>query len=126
LSESFTVPPVSLQPLALFVKHDGQSARAAMTCEYKCANACFHEVPNTSAGQYFGDIVSSLNRRGLIKGGAAAVLAVGAAGALAACGDDVAQTGSSSPSPSGPPGTGTGFTAVAPNKDDAIVIPDGN
>ena len=68
--------------LTLFVKHDGQSSRASVTCEYKCANACFHEVPNTSDGAYFGDIVSALNRRGLIKGGAAAVLAVGAASAL--------------------------------------------
>ncbi|WP_107653349.1 PhoX family protein [Nocardia suismassiliense] len=116
---------MSLIPLALFVKHDGQSARASVTCEYKCANACFHEVPNTSGGAYFGDIVSSLNRRGLIKGGAAAVLAVGAGSVLAACGDDVDKAGSASPSPSGPPGTGTEFAAVAPNKEDAIVIPDG-
>ncbi len=119
------MPFVKLQPLALFVKHDGQSSRAAVTCEYKCANACFHEVPNTSAGAYFGDIVSSLNRRGLIKGGAAAVLAVGAGSVLSACGDDVEQTGSISPSPSGPPGTGTDFVAVAPNKEDALMIPEG-
>ncbi|MBF6334783.1 PhoX family phosphatase [Nocardia abscessus] len=115
---------MSLQPLALFVQHDGQSSRAAVTCEYKCANACFHEAPNTSAGAYFGDIVSSLNRRGLIKGGAAAVLAVGAGSVLAACGDDE-PTAVVSTTPAGPPGTGTDFTAVAPNKEDAVVIPDG-
>ncbi|MFQ6329575.1 PhoX family protein [Nocardia sp. CWNU-33] len=115
-----------MKPLALFVKHDGQSSRASVTCEYKCANACFHEVPNTSGGAYFGDIVSSLNRRGLIKGGAAAVLAVGAGSVLAACGDDAAA-GTLTPTntPAGPVGTGTGFTAVAPNKEDAIVIPEG-
>ncbi len=115
------------KPLALFVKHDGQSARASVTCEYKCANACFHEAPNTSAGAYFGDIVSSLNRRGLIKGGAAAVLAVGAGSALAACGDDDASANSVTPTytPAGSAGTGTNFTAVAPNKEDALVIPDG-
>ncbi|MFF0528177.1 PhoX family protein [Nocardia amikacinitolerans] len=115
---------MTLKPLALFVQHDGRSARAAVTCEYKCANACFHETPNTSGGEYFGDIVSSLNRRGLIKGGAAAVLAVGAASALAACGDDEAA-GSSGTTPAGPPGTGTNFTAVAPNKEDAVVVPEG-
>ncbi|WP_406267996.1 PhoX family phosphatase [Nocardia sp. NBC_00881] len=116
---------MSLQPLALFVQHDGKSSRAAVTCEYKCANACFHEAPNTSAGAYFGDIVGSLNRRGLIKGGAAAVLAVGAGSALAACGDDSEPAAAVSTSPAGPPGTGTDFTAVAPNKEDAVVIPDG-
>ncbi|MEU4339924.1 PhoX family phosphatase [Nocardia sp. NPDC023852] len=116
---------MSLQPLALFVQHDGKSSRAAVTCAYKCANACFHEVPNTSAGAYFGDIVGSLNRRGLIKGGAAAVLAVGAGSALAACGDDSEPAAAVSTSPAGPPGTGTDFTAVAPNKEDAVVIPDG-
>ncbi|GAB2648945.1 PhoX family protein [Nocardia goodfellowii] len=112
-----------MKPLALFVKHDGQSSRAAMTCEYKCGNACFHEVPNTSTGAYFGDIVSSLNRRGLIKGGAAAVLAVGAGSALAACGSD--QPADPSPAAAGTPGTGTAFTAVAPNTEDAVVVPEG-
>ncbi|MFC9967944.1 PhoX family protein [Nocardia ignorata] len=111
---------MSLKPLALFVTHDGQSSRSAITCEYKCGNACFHEVPNTSDGEYFGDIVARLNRRGLIKGGAAAVLAVGAASMLAACGDDSSDTGSN-----GSPGTGTGFTPVAPNKEDAVVVPEG-
>lgn len=111
---------MSLKPLALFVTHDGQSSRSAITCEYKCGNACFHEVPNTSDGEYFGDIVARLNRRGLIKGGAAAVLAVGAASVLAACGDDSSDTGSA-----GSPGTGTGFTPVAPNKEDAVVVPEG-
>nr|WP_220139623.1 PhoX family phosphatase [Nocardia sp. GTS18] len=109
-----------MKPLALFVTHDGQSSRSAITCEYKCGNACFHEVPNTSDGEYFGDIVARLNRRGLIKGGAAAVLAVGAASMLAACGDDSSDTGSA-----GSPGTGTGFTPVAPNKEDAVVVPEG-
>ncbi len=115
------------KPLALFVKHDGQSGRAGVTCEYKCANACFHEVPNTSENTYFGDIVNSLNRRGLIKGGAAAVLAVGVGGALAACGDDDESATAVTPTytPAGAAGTGTDFTAVAPNKDDALVIPDG-
>ncbi|MFD3510692.1 PhoX family protein [Nocardia sp. NPDC058666] len=116
---------MSPKPLALFVKHDGQSARAALTCEYKCGNACFHEPPNTSEGAYFGDIVSGLNRRGLIKGGAAAVLAVGAVSALAACGDDSSEVSTPKPTPVGTPGTGTAFTAVAPNKEDALTIPEG-
>ncbi|MGW4364713.1 PhoX family protein [Nocardia takedensis] len=115
------------KPLALFVKHDGQSGRANLTCEYKCGNACFHEAPNTSDGAYFGDIVASLNRRGLIKGGAAAVLAVGVGGALAACGGDDESADAVTPTytPAGSAGTGTDFAAVAPNKDDALVVPQG-
>ncbi|WP_282776444.1 MULTISPECIES: PhoX family phosphatase [unclassified Nocardia] len=112
---------MNLKPLALFVKHDGQSSRAALTCQYKCGNACSHEVSNTSEGEYFGDIVSAMSRRGVLKGGAAAVLAVGAGSLLAACGDDeTAPTATG-----GSPGTGTEFTIVAPNTKDEVVIPEG-
>ncbi|MFC8526293.1 PhoX family protein [Nocardia sp. NPDC057227] len=112
------------KPLTLFTAHDGRSARALVTCEYKCANACFHPAPNTSDGAYFGDIVSSLNRRGVLKGGAAAVLAVGAASALAACGADGGST-ETSKAAAASDGTGTTFTAVAPNTDDAVRVPEG-
>ena len=44
---------MAIKPLALFVKHDGVSARASITCQYKCGNACSHEVPNTSGSEYF-------------------------------------------------------------------------
>lgn len=114
---------MSLKPLALFVKHDGHSSRASMTCQYKCGNACFHEVPNTSKGEYFGDIVAALSRRGVLKGGAAAVLAVGAGSVLAACGDDEATDPADAPG--GSPGTGTDFATVAPNTLDEVVIPAG-
>ena len=64
--------------LPLFAVHDGSSKRSSLTCKYKCGDACFHEVPNTSKGQYFGDIVKTArSRRGVMKGGAMAVLAVG-------------------------------------------------
>ncbi|WP_280468307.1 PhoX family protein [Nocardia cyriacigeorgica] len=112
---------MSFTPLALFVQHDGKSSRSAVTCAYKCGNACFHEVSNKSSGEYFGDIVSAMSRRGVLKGGAAAVLAVGAGSLLAACGDDGAEAASSSSDA----GTGTGFTPVAPNTEDAVVIPEG-
>ncbi|MBB5913970.1 hypothetical protein BJY24_002837 [Nocardia transvalensis] len=111
---------MNLKPLSLFVTHDGRSSRSSTTCAYKCGNACFHEVPNTSAGEYFGDIVASISRRGLLKGGAAVVLATGAGSVLAACGDDAPKNTAESR-----PGTGTDFTAVAPNTQDALVVPDG-
>ncbi|MFJ1459226.1 PhoX family protein [Nocardia sp. N2S4-5] len=111
---------MNLKPLSLFVTHDGRSSRSSTTCAYKCGNACFHEVPNTSDGEYFGDIVASISRRRLLRGSAAVVLAAGAGTVLAACGDD-------EPKPAGnsSPGTGTAFPAVAPNTQDAVVTPDG-
>ncbi|MFC9996538.1 PhoX family protein [Nocardia sp. NPDC127526] len=112
---------MTLKPLALFVKHDGASSRASVTCQYKCGNACFHEVPNDSKNEYFGDIVAAMSRRRVLQGGAAVVLAVGAGSVLAACGDD---TTTNTAAEAGT-GAGTDFTAVAPNKEDAVVIPEG-
>lgn len=125
---------MSLKPLALFVKHDGMSSRASITCQYKCGNACAHDVPNDSPGEYFGDIVrGAVTRRGVLRGGAAAVLAVGAGSVLAACSDGTAtaapgslDTGSlGSGSASGSAAAGTNFTPVAPNKLDALTVPTG-
>lgn len=112
---------MSLKPLSLFVKHDGASSRSSVTCQYKCGNACFHEVPNTSAGEYFGDIVAAISRRRVFQGGAALVLAAGAGSLLAACGDDKAEAAEANPGT----GIGTDFEAVAPNKEDALVTAKG-
>lgn len=114
--------------LPLFVTHDGTSSRANITCKYKCGDACSHAAPNTSGGAYFGDIVrTALSRRGALRGGAMAVLAVGAGGVLTACGDDAdasaAAGGTGAELP--PPPEGTDFTAVQPNTDDAVVVPEG-
>ncbi|WP_072805087.1 PhoX family protein [Rhodococcoides yunnanense] len=112
--------------LPILSVHDGSSARSALTCKYKCGDACFHEVPNTSKGQYFGDIVkTAMTRRGVLRGGAMAVVAVGAGSVLAACStDEPAATGSSGGTTT-PPVDGVDFTAVAPNTEDAVVVPEG-
>ncbi|OAK51475.1 PhoX family protein [Rhodococcus sp. Eu-32] len=116
-----------MKPLPLFAVHDGSSARSNMTCKYKCGDACFHEVPNTSKGQYFGDIVkTAMTRRGILRGGAMAVVAVGAGGVLAACSsDDSSTTTAASGSTTAPEVDGVDFTAVAPNTEDAVVVPEG-
>jgi hypothetical protein len=65
-----------LLPL-LTTNHHG---RSAVTCQYRCNNACSHDAPNTSDNEYFGDVVKSVvRRRGMLKAGA--VLAVAGAGA---------------------------------------------
>ncbi|MFD3809639.1 PhoX family protein [Rhodococcus sp. NPDC058639] len=119
--------------LPLFPTHDGSSSRANITCRYKCGDACSQSVPNTSGGAYFGDVVrTALSRRGVMRGGAMAVLAVGAGSVLAGCSDDSAAaiTGGEPATGTGavdfgPAATGTNFAAVAPNTDDSVTVPAG-
>jgi uncharacterized protein len=120
---------MALLPLNLFVQHDGTSSRQRVTCRFKCAEACFHPAPNTSDNEYFGDIVrQAVSRRTMLRSSAVTVLAVGAGAALAACGSETnpaaTPTGSGAPAePITPPGMN--FASVAPNSEDAVVIPDG-
>lgn len=61
----------------------------------------------------------------MLRGGAMAVVAVGAGGVLAACStDEPAATGSAGATDT-PPVDGVDFTAVAPNTEDAVVVPEG-
>ncbi|MEU0452038.1 phosphatase, partial [Streptomyces sp. NPDC006129] len=54
--------------------------RSALTCRFRCGDACFHEVPNTSSNEYVGDVIAgALSRRSMMR--AAAVVTVAAAGA---------------------------------------------
>ena len=92
--------------------------RAAVTCQFRCGNACSHEAPNTSDNQYFGDVVRELvDRRSVLKAGA--VLAV--AGTAAA----TVGVGSAAASDHGHGGTALDFEPVAPNTLDAVVVPRG-
>ncbi|MGH3325464.1 MAG: phosphatase, partial [Streptomyces sp.] len=62
-------------------QHSG--GRSAMTCRYRCGDACFHEAPNTSGNEYAGDIIAgALSRRSVLRAGAV----VGVAGAAAGTG----------------------------------------
>lgn len=92
--------------------------RSATTCLYRCGNACAHPAPNPSDNEYFGDLVteaaaSGLSRRNVLKLGLAGALTVGAATTLGRA------------APASAAGTGIGFTPVAPNVLDAVVVPDG-
>ncbi|MGD7787300.1 PhoX family protein [Propionibacteriaceae bacterium Y1700] len=112
-----------LRLLPLFTGH---AKRSSMTCEYKCANACFHEVPNTSDNAYFGDILNAaVSRRGMLR----ATAVVGVAGAVAGSGAELAAADPGKGKGNGrgthKPGRGHQFDAVAPNTEDAIVVPEG-
>nr|WP_278314052.1 PhoX family phosphatase [Lolliginicoccus levis] len=125
---------MKLQPLSLFVKHDGQSARAHATCVYRCGDACSKEIPNTSSNEYFGDVVrAAVTRRRVLHGGAVAALGIGASTVLAACGTSDSATGAqASASPTSgngnelpPPPRGLDFEPVPPNTEDAVRVPSG-
>ncbi|WP_102145850.1 PhoX family protein [Mycobacterium hubeiense] len=113
---------MALIPLNLLVAHDGKSKRQHVTCRYRCGDACSKPAPNTSDNEYFGDIVKQVSRRSMLQAAGVTVLAVGAGSALAAC--------SKSEAPAAVPADieprpGMKFATVAPNTQDAVVVPDG-
>ncbi|MGE2722404.1 PhoX family protein [Mycolicibacterium celeriflavum] len=116
---------MALIPLNLFVSHNGKSKRQHVTCRYKCGDACSKPAPNPSANEYFGDIVKAVNRRSVLRAGGIAVLAVGTGSALVACGrgETAVPTTTSDAAMQTP--AGMNFAAVAPNSEDAVVIPEG-
>ncbi|MFE6361615.1 PhoX family protein [Streptomyces sp. NPDC057806] len=102
--------------------------RSAMTCRFRCGDACFHEVPNTTANPYVGDVIAgALSRRSVMRA-AAVVTAAAAAGTAATVA--AAPAAEAAPATKGKPGTAQGarglrFTAVAPNTADAVTVPEG-
>lgn len=109
--------PRRLLPL-LSSPHKG--GRSALTCRFRCGDACAHEVVNTSGNAYFGDIAAeALSRRGVLRAGAlgALVAGVGVAGAVPAAASVEAEVARGR--------DGLRFTPVAPNKDDRLTVPEG-
>ncbi|MEU0651399.1 PhoX family phosphatase [Streptomyces albogriseolus] len=95
------------------------TARSALTCRYRCADACSHDAPNRSLNPHFGDIVRrTLSRRGVLKGSAMVALAAGGT-TLAA------SPASAAPTAGRRPPRGLGFEPVTPNTADAVTVPDG-
>jgi secreted PhoX family phosphatase len=106
--------------------------RSALTCRFRCGDACAHDVSNTSDNRYFADVVAeAVSRRGVLRAGALGALAVGAGAAgvatavPAAADPGVATQGLGY---GGGHGSGRGsltFAPVAPNTEDRIVVPEG-
>lgn len=120
-----------LLPLLNTSPHPG--GRSALTCRYRCGDACFHEVPNTSDNEYVGDVIASaMSRRSMMR--AAAVVTVAAAAGTATV---IGQGGGSQAAAAtvggaaerhgntGRAARGLRFSPVAPNKDDQVTVPDG-
>lgn len=115
--------------LPLIGSHPG--GRSAMTCRYRCGDACFHEVPNTSDNGYVGDVIASaLSRRSVLR--ASAVVTVAAATGATALAQapeaNAAGTGAATAARGkGRPKAARGlrFTPVAPNTADKVTVADG-
>ncbi|MGC9410205.1 PhoX family protein [Streptomyces sp. DZ1-3] len=105
--------------------------RSAMTCRFRCGDACFHEVPNTSANEYVGDVIAgALSRRSMMRAAAVVTVAAAGAGAVGVAGAPSAQAAPAAghghghhPKPQG--ARGLRFTPVAPNNDDKVTVPEG-
>ncbi|GAB7103127.1 PhoX family protein [Streptomyces phaeofaciens JCM 4814] len=100
--------------------------RSAMTCRFRCGDACFHEVPNTSDNEYVGDVIAgALSRRTMMR--AAAVVTVAAAAGTGAALPAAAAPQATSKKPAGEKSAARGlrYSSVAPNTADAVTVPDG-
>ncbi|MFI6878458.1 PhoX family protein [Streptomyces sp. NPDC050400] len=104
--------------------------RSAMTCRFRCGDACFGEVPNTSDNEYVGDVIAgALSRRSLMR--TAAVVTVAAAAGSAVVGTGAAPAQAATPAAyghgSGERGArGLRFMPVPPNTADTVTVPAGH
>ncbi|MGC0330706.1 secreted PhoX family phosphatase [Streptomyces sp. SAI-170] len=100
--------------------------RSALTCRFRCGDACFHEVPNTSGNDYVGDVIAgALSRRSVVRAAAVVTAAAAAGTAAAAAVAPKAQAATASGKPAARAARGLRFTPVAPNTADQVTIPEG-
>ncbi|MFJ5799473.1 PhoX family protein [Streptomyces decoyicus] len=116
--------------LPLIGSHPG--GRSAMTCRYRCGDACFHETPNVSGNDYVGDVIAgALSRRSMVRAAAVVTVAAAAGGVVdgAAAPPAVAAQGRGR-EPRGGKGhraaRGLRFATVPPNTADAVVVSEGH
>ncbi|MFE4617775.1 PhoX family protein [Streptomyces sp. NPDC056747] len=112
-----------LLPLLSANPHGG--GRSALTCRFRCGDACFHEVPNTSDNEYVGDVIAGvLSRRSALRAAAVVTVASAAGGAVVLGGAPEAVARPQKPArPDG--ARGLRFDAVAPNTADQVTVPAG-
>ncbi|MCT9075036.1 PhoX family protein [Streptomyces fulvoviolaceus] len=113
------------------IRTDNQSdshpgGRSALTCRFRCGDACFHEVPNTTTNPYVGDVIATaLSRRSVVRAAAVVTVAAAAGTAVTPGQAHAASETASSGKGTGKAARGLRFTAVAPNTADTVTIPGG-
>ncbi|MFF6775552.1 PhoX family protein [Streptomyces sp. NPDC012637] len=119
--------------LPMLSNHSHGGGRSAMTCRYRCGDACFQEVPNTSDNEYVGDVIAgALSRRSVMRAAAVVTVASAAGSALALGNAPAAEAaaqahaGHGEPQPGRADGArGLRFAPVAPNTADQVTVPAG-
>ncbi|MFE7134052.1 PhoX family protein [Streptomyces sp. NPDC057638] len=118
-----------LLPLLSTAPHAG--GRSALTCRYRCGDACFQEVPNTSDNEYVGDVIArALSRRSMVRAAAVVTVAATAGVATVTGPGGGASAAAAVPAHRGATGADRGarglrFTPVAPNTKDKVTVPSG-
>ncbi|MFH8490126.1 PhoX family protein [Streptomyces longisporoflavus] len=115
--------------LPIITSHQGSGNRSALTCRFRCGDACFHEVPNTSDNEYVGDVIAgALSRRSMMRAAAVVTVAT-AAGSAVVAGPAAPEAAAAPQKPashkSKKGARGLRFTPVAPNTADTVTVPDG-
>ncbi len=123
-----------LLPLLGSPRHSG---RDAMTCLYRCGNACDHPVPNESDNPYFQDVAEAeFSRRGVLRTGAVGALVLGFGGAAAAAATPALAAPAAGAAPAAPAAPEAAaasrakagrltFKPIPPNKLDSLIVPNG-
>ncbi|GAA1193631.1 PhoX family phosphatase [Streptomyces hebeiensis] len=93
--------------------------RSALTCSFRCGDACAQDAPNTSGNTPFGTVLrEAISRRAVLGGGALALLAPST--------DLTARTVPAAPRLSGAePGGHPDFEPVPPDGRDRVTVPAG-
>ena len=116
-----TTTPLRRALLPLVPTGGPHGSRSAMTCRFRCGDACDQPIPNTTdTGHIRDEITRALARRSVLRGalvGAGGLTLGGLAGRAPAAAVEGAVTARSLAAAS--------FTPVAPNKRDALVTPSG-
>ena len=116
-----------LLPIVGTPAHSHPGGRSPLTCRFRCGDACFHEVPNTSSNAYVGDVIAdAVSRRSVVRAAAVVAVAVGGVGGVGGAGavSASAATGGGASKPVAG-ARGLRFGSVAPNTADTVTVPDG-
>ncbi|WP_236241600.1 PhoX family phosphatase [Streptomyces sp. CC228A] len=115
--------------LPLFTTPSHAGGRSALTCRYRCGDACFQDVPNTSDNEYAGDVIAgALSRRSMMRAAAAVTVTAAAGAAVVAPASEAHAAPAEGWGPGGwKPGRADGarglrFTPVAPNTADRVTV----
>ncbi|MEU5374793.1 PhoX family protein [Streptomyces sp. NPDC005968] len=116
-----------LLPLIGTTSGSHPGGRSALTCRYRCGDACFHEVPNTSDNEYVGDVIAgALSRRSALRAAAVVTVATATGAATAVTVPQAAAaTAGRHAGAHTTAARGLRFAPVAPNTADAVTVPDG-